>query len=85
MLSIGLSLISVGINSFGGVTRYDFGSMENLSVALFVLVVILVVKHGCKGFLASSGRSSLSALAGSYIAAIIMGFVPPTTAVDATV
>lgn len=54
MLSIGLSLISVGINSFGGGnSAKDFGSMENLLLALFVLVVILVVKHGCKGFLGS--------------------------------
>ena len=55
VLSIGLSLISVGINSFGGGnSAKDFGSMENLLLALFVLVVILVVKHGCKGFLGSS-------------------------------
>lgn len=62
MLSIGLSLISVGINSFGGGnSAKDFGSMENLLLALFVLVVILVVKHGCKGFL-GLGPRSLSAL-----------------------
>ena len=37
VLSIGLSLISVGINSFGGGnSAKDFGSMENLLLALFV-------------------------------------------------
>ena len=47
MLSIGLSLISVGINSFGGGnSAKDFGSMENLLLALFVLVVILAVVGG---------------------------------------
>ena len=53
VLSIGLSLISVGINSFGGGDgAKDFGSMENLLLALFVLVVILIFKHWTTGFLA---------------------------------
>ena len=78
VLSIGLSLISVGINSFGGGnSAKDFGSMENLLLALFVLVV----KHGCKGFLGSS--AIFVGIIAGYIAAIIMGFVLPTTAVDA--
>lgn len=47
VLSIGLSLISVGINSFGGGSgAKDFGSMENLLLAIFVLVVILTVNTG---------------------------------------
>ena len=75
-------LISVGINSFGGGnSAKDFGSMENLLLALFVLVVILVVKHGCSGFLGSS--AIFVGIIAGYIAAIIMGFVLPTTAVDA--
>ena len=82
VLSIGLSLISVGVNSFGGgSSAKDFGSAENLLLALFVLVVILVVKHGCKGFLGSS--AIFVGIIAGYIAAIIMGFVLPTTAVDA--
>ena len=82
VLSIGLSLISVGINSFGGGnSAKDFGSMENLLLALFVLVVILVVKHGCSGFLGSS--AIFVGIIAGYIAAIIMGMVLPTTAVDA--
>jgi len=80
VLSIGLSLISVGINSFGGgfKTR-DFGSIENLLLGLFVLCVILFFKHGTKGFLSSS--SILLGIIAGYIAAIFMGFVLPTTAV----
>ena len=50
-------------------------------LALFVLVVILVVKHGCKGFLGSS--AIFVGIIAGYIAAIIMGLVLPTTAVDA--
>lgn len=46
VLSIGLSLISVGVNSFGGGNAAkDFGSVENLLLAVFVLVVILFFKH----------------------------------------
>lgn len=82
VLSIGLSLISVGINSFGGGnTAVDFGSVENLCLALFVLVMILVFKHGTKGFLSSS--SILLGIICGYVAAVIMGFVLPTTGVTA--
>lgn len=82
VMSIGLSLISVGINSFGGGnTAKDFGSMENLFLAIFVLVMILVFKHVAKGF-ASSSSILLGILCG-YAAAIVMGFVLPTTGVTA--
>jgi hypothetical protein len=81
-MSIGLSLISVGINSFGGGnTAKDFGSMENLLLALFVLVMILVFKHATKGF-ASFSAILLGIICG-YVAAFIMGFVLPTTGVTA--
>lgn len=82
VMSIGLSLISVGINSFGGGNKAeDFGSMENLLLALFVLIVILIFKHCAKGFLSSS--SILLGIIAGYIAAIVMGFVLPTTGVTA--
>ena len=76
-------LISVGINSFGGGnTAKDFGSVENLLLAVFVLVVILVFKHWQQG-LFELFRDPVSALSAGYIAAFIMGFVLPTTGVDA--
>ena len=82
VMSIGLSLISVGINSFGGGNNaQDFGSMENLLLALFVLVMILVFKHGSTGF-ASSSSILLGILCG-YGAAFVMGLILPTTAVTA--
>ena len=82
VLSIGLSLISVGINSFGGGNgAKDFGSMENLLLAIFVLVVILFLKHWTTGFLSSS--SILIGIIVGYIAAILLGFVLPTTGVTA--
>lgn len=82
VLSIGLSLIAVGINSFGGGFKTkDFGSMENLGLGLFVLIVILFFKHGTKGFFSSS--SILLGIIAGYIAAFIMGMVLPTTGVTA--
>ena len=51
LLSIGLSLISVGMNSFGGgSSAKDYGSLENLFVGMIVLIVIIALKHGTKGF-----------------------------------
>ena len=82
VMSIGLSLISVGINSFGGGNNAaDFGSMENLLLALFVLAVILFFKHFTKGFFSSS--SILLGIVFGYIAAFIMGMVLPTTGINA--
>jgi NCS2 family nucleobase:cation symporter-2 len=82
VLSIGLSLISVGVNSFGGgSSAADFGSMENLALALLVLIVILFVKHFTKGFLSSS--AILVGIIVGYIVAGLMGLVLPTTGVTA--
>ena len=82
VLSIGLSLISVGINSFsGGNKAKDFGSVENLLLALFVLVVILFFKHWTTGFLSSS--AILIGILAGYVVAFIMGLVLPTTGVTA--
>ena len=80
VMTIGLSLISVGINSFGGGNKAaDFGSMENLLLALFVLAMTLFFKHGTRGFLSSS--SILLGIICGYIAALVMGFVLPTTGI----
>ncbi|MFR3787631.1 uracil-xanthine permease family protein [Agathobaculum desmolans] len=55
VLSIGLSLIGVGVGSFGGGSNApDYGSLENLLIALSVLVVILIFKHCTKGILSFS-------------------------------
>lgn len=82
VLSIGLSLIAVGVNSFGGGDKaVDFGSTENLFLGTLVLVVIVVLKHGTKGMTSSS--SILIGILVGYIAAAIMGLVLPTTGVTA--
>lgn len=74
VLSIGLSLISVGVGSFGGGnSANDYGSLENLFLGALVLVVILALKHGTKGI--TSTASILFGIIVGYIAAMIMGVV----------
>lgn len=82
VLAIGLSLISVGVNSFaGGNTNPDFGSVENLIVGFAVLVVIIVLKHATKGI--TSTASILFGIIFGYILCAVMGWVLPHTAVSA--
>ena len=77
-MSIGLSLIAVGINSFGGgSSAHDYGSMENLFVGLVVLIVIIALKHGTKGF--TSFSSILIGIIVGYILVSIMALILPTT------
>ncbi|MDE7244611.1 MAG: purine permease [Oscillospiraceae bacterium] len=78
VLSIGLSLISVGVNSFaGGSSAEDFGSLTNLLLGLLVLIVIVILKHFATGLLSTS--SILFGIIAGYIVATIMGFVMPHT------
>ena len=82
VLSIGLSLSSVGVGSFGGgSSAKDYGSMENLLLGTLVLVVIIALKHGTKGM--TSVSSILIGIIVGYIVAAIMALVLPTTGVTA--
>ncbi|MDD6065635.1 MAG: solute carrier family 23 protein [Firmicutes bacterium] len=72
VLSIGLSLIGVGISSFGGGgSAADYGSLENLLLGLAVLVIILIFKHYFKGMASSS--CILCGIIAGYIIAALMG------------
>ncbi|MCI7813495.1 MAG: NCS2 family nucleobase:cation symporter [Robinsoniella sp.] len=72
VLSIGLSLISVGVSSFGGgSSAKDYGSVENLLLGLAVLVIILIFKHYFKGMASSS--CILCGIIAGYIIAALMG------------
>lgn len=78
VMAIGLSLISVGINSFGGGNNNgDFGSLPNLFVGTVVLVTIILLKHFTKGV--TSTASILIGIIVGYIVCGIMGFILPTT------
>ncbi len=82
VLTIGLSLIGVGIGTFGGGnSAKDYGSLENLFLGLFVLVVIIVLKHCTKGI--TSTAAILFGIIAGYIVAMIMGVVLETTGMTA--
>ena len=82
VLSIGLSLISVGVSSFGGGSSApDYGSVENLLIALVVLTVILVCKHCSKGMLSYS--CILIGIIVGYVICAILPFFLDTTGVTA--
>lgn len=82
VLSIGLSLIAVGVNSFGGGNAAnDFGSVENLCLGAIVLIIIVALKHGTKGM--TSASSILIGIIVGYIVAAIMAVFLPTTGVTA--
>ena len=78
VLAIGLSLISVGVNSFGGGNKAnDFGSVENLLVALIVMIVILVLKHWTKG-ITSYASILIGIIAGYLVCAVLPLFLSTT-------
>ena len=80
VLAIGLSLISVGVNSFsGGSGVKDFGSVENLFVGFMVLVVIVLLKHFTKGITSTS--AILFGIIFGYILCAVMALILPTTGV----
>ena len=82
VLAIGLSLISVGVNSFaGGSGAKDFGSLPNLLLGLLVLAVIVVLKHFTKGITSTS--CILCGIIVGYIVASVMGILLPHELVDA--
>ncbi|WP_297598041.1 nucleobase:cation symporter-2 family protein [uncultured Cetobacterium sp.] len=74
VLSIGLSLLPVGINSFaGGVGAVDFGSLENLFIGTIVLGTVVFFKQFTKGIL-STGSIFIGTIVG-FIIALILGKV----------
>ncbi|MCY1151953.1 MAG: nucleobase:cation symporter-2 family protein [Sphaerochaetaceae bacterium] len=71
VLSIGLSLITVGIKYYaGGVGAKDFGSLQNLLIATIVLITIVYFQHRFDGFV--SATAILIGIVVGYIIAAIM-------------
>jgi uracil-xanthine permease len=78
VISIGLSLIGVGVSSFGGGTAAkDYGSWENLLVGFLVMAVILFFKHFTKG-LTSSSCILIGIIFGYIVCAVLPLFLSTT-------
>lgn len=74
VLSIGLSLLPVGVSNFaGGVGAPDFGSFSNLFLGMIVLVTIIYFKQFTKG-MSSTGSIFIGTIVG-FVVAIFMGKV----------
>jgi xanthine permease len=68
---IGLSLINVGVNSIGGgVGAKDFGSIRNLLLGAFVMVIVLLSNKFFKGFF-----QAISVLNGMVLGTIVASFM----------
>ena len=81
IISIGLSLLPVGINYFGGGNgAADFGSINHLLVGSFVIIVIIIAKQ-FKGMI--SNASILIGIACGYVLAIALGMVDFTQVKEA--
>lgn len=71
---IGLTLLPVSIDwAAGGVGAADYGSMRNVGIAMFVLVVTLMLNNYGKGIISSA--SILIGIVVGYIVCIPMGLV----------
>lgn len=77
VLILGISLIGVGIQFVGGGVGMQadpsFGSIANISLALFVFLVIVILKQWAKGFWSIS--AILIGILAGYLVAIAMGMV----------
>lgn len=77
VLILGISLIGVGIQFVGGGVGMQsdpsFGSIKNISIALLVFFVIVMLKQWAKGFWSIS--AILIGILVGYVVAIFMGMV----------
>ena len=82
IMSIGLSLLPVGVNYFaGGQGSADYGSWKHLLVGTIVVLVILVFKQYFTGFLSVS--AILIGICVGYVVAILLGMVDFTAVAEA--
>lgn len=82
VMTIGLSLIGVGVATFGGGSDApDYASLENLMIGFAVMTVILALKHGTKGIWSSS--SILIGILFGYALCAVLPMFLPTTGVTA--
>ena len=83
VISIGLSLLPVGIKYFaGGAGSADFGSPKHLIVGTVVILVIIVLQNFTKGFIKTS--AILIGIIVGYILSIVMGMVDFTAVKEAS-
>jgi len=76
LLSVGMMLIGIGMNNFGGgnpAGNPDFGSLQNLGVASLVFIIYVYLQRFGQGIWKMA--SALFAMAAGYLVAIPLGMV----------
>ena len=82
VISIGLSLLPVGINYFaGGAGSPEFGDPKHLLVGTIVMLVIIIIQNYTKGFMKTS--AILIGIIVGYLVAVLMGMVDFTQVKEA--
>lgn len=82
VISIGLSLLPVGVKYFaGGAGASDFGDPKHLLVGTIVMLVIIIIQNYTKGFMKTS--AILIGIIVGYIVAVFMGMVDFTQVKEA--
>ncbi|MCT8975937.1 purine permease [Clostridium sp. CX1] len=71
---IGLTLLPVSIDwAAGGVGSSDYGSLKNISIALLIMIITLLLNHYGKGLISSA--SILIGMALGYVICIPLGMI----------
>lgn len=74
LVTIGINLLGSGVGYFaGGVGSADYGSIKNLSIAFFVLAIVVGLQRFGRGLLKSS--AILVALVAGYVLCALLGMV----------
>lgn len=82
LVTIGVNLLGVGVDYFaGGAGSADYGSLQNLSVAFFVLVIVVLLQRFGKGLIKNS--AILIGLVAGYILALFLGMVDTSSIQEA--
>ena len=82
LVTIGVNLLDVGVDYFaGGSGAEDYGSIQNLSVAFFVLLIVVLLQRFGKGLLKNS--AILVGLVAGYVLAYFLGMVDTSVIADA--
>lgn len=82
VISIGLSLLPVGINYFaGGAGSPEFGDPKHLLVGTIVMLVIIIIQNYTKGFMKTS--AILIGIIVGYLVAVLMRMVDFTQVKEA--
>ena len=82
LVTIGVNLLGIGVDYFaGGAGAADYGSLKNLAVASFVLVIVILLQRFGKGL--AKNAAILIGLVAGYILAAVLGMVDTAPIADA--